>query len=168
MTNTQLITFLAAGDFTDEQAFNLLTADIFDSTSPGQLVRSQETISYFECRLRGIFFVLLRPGSDVHVAFIAPGFTDDDAYRELTRDLADCLSPGTIAAQAGTIHYFEMKLREVIFPAIRVAKFGETLRAPNVSQTNAPENVSGAPAPDDRPQVVQNGLDQPSGAKAGE
>lgn len=104
MQTNELINFLAAGEFTDEVAYNLLTADIYEVTAPGQVDRSQ-----------------------------------------------------------GTINYFESKVRGVLLPAIRAAKNGGTIPAGDVPATIAPENVSGAPVPDDRQEAGSNGLNRVSG-----
>ncbi len=175
MTNTELITFLAAGDFSDEQAYNLLTADIFDSTSPGQLVRAQATIRYFELELRQSAFPALRflngagRADGKHVAWLVEtDFADEDAVELLSSELLPFLGPGQIAAEQGTISYFQGKLREVVFPAIRAAKSSRTKSTADVPGTNAPENVSDAAAPKDSPEVVQNRLDRLSAPEAGE
>lgn len=174
MTNTELITFLAAGDFSDEQAYNLLTADIFDSTSPGQLVRAQGTVRYFELELRQSAFPALRflngagRADGKHVAWLVEtDFADEEAVELLSSELP-FLGPGQMAAEQGTISYFQGKLREVVFPAIRAAKSAGTKSAADVLRTNAPENVSDAAAPKDSPEVVQNRLDRLSAPEAGE
>jgi len=176
MTITELIQFLTTQDFTDEQAYNLLTADIYDHTSPGQLVRAQTTIRYFEYTLREVIFPalrFLRPGGSApdrpEIQYLANvNFTDDEAYELLTAGLRGALSSGQLAAEDGTILYFQRVLREVAFPAIRAAKAGETSGTRNVPRTNGHENVLEPEPSKDSLQAVQNGLDRLSGPEPGE
>lgn len=60
MKTSELIQFLATQEFTDAQAYNLITADMFDSLSEDQIREAQPLVRYFEYKTKAVCLAAIR------------------------------------------------------------------------------------------------------------
>ena len=60
MTTSELVTFLKTQEFTDEQAYNLLVADLYQFVELEEVERSQKLVQYMLYKIQSICFQAIR------------------------------------------------------------------------------------------------------------
>lgn len=60
MKTSELIALLVERDLTEEETYNLVTADLFSAVTEDQVAGSQAVIGYFRDRLTSVIFPAIR------------------------------------------------------------------------------------------------------------
>lgn len=60
MDTSELIEFFKTQEFTDDQAYNLLIADLYQFVPENQVVQSQRLVAYFMYKIQNVCFPAIR------------------------------------------------------------------------------------------------------------
>lgn len=60
MKTTQLIEFFATNPFTDDQGYNLLIADMFETMTEDEVAKQQKMLAYFMYKVQAVLFPVIK------------------------------------------------------------------------------------------------------------